>query len=365
MIPRTLRYGALLAAAALLVTACGSTAGGGGDAAGGSVESGGTAIFVDGADPKQLNPAISTDPQVIRPGLAMFEGLTWSDSNLEIHPELAESWEISDDGTVYTFHLRQNATWHDGTPFTADDVVYNLQDVLPLRPTGKVAASRLSAAEAVDPHTVRVTLTEPFAPLLLALSDDSAPLIPAHVYRGTDVLTNPANLTPVGTGPFAFQAYTPGSIVELVRNENYWAGPVPLDKIIFSIIPDANARLLAFQSDEADYLFGSFVDTSKVAQFRATPGAVVGEGRNAPAVFGVEFNVTRAPLDNPVVRQAIAVAIDRELIVRSAFDGEATPSKSAFPIGITGSDNDVDYDTQYAYDPDRARMMLADAACPV
>src|SRR5690606_9690670 len=142
---------------------------------------------------------------------------------LQPRPHLAERWEISEDGLVYTFHLRKDVRWHDGRPFTAKDVVFSATDFLAkVHPRARGHFSRADKIEALDDHTVRMTLKAPFAPFIMGFETSSAPMIPAHIYEGTDYQTNPANQTPIGTGPFKLAEWKRGAFIRLERNADYW-----------------------------------------------------------------------------------------------------------------------------------------------
>jgi peptide/nickel transport system substrate-binding protein len=154
-------------------------------------------------------------------------------------PSLATSWTRSADGLTYTFKLAENVKWHDGRPFTAADVVFTTQVFLTeVHPRARANFARVDTVTTPDAHTVVYRLKEPFGPFLHCFEVSSCPIVPKHVYEGTDFRNNPANATPIGTGPFKFKAWVRGSHIELARNDEYWKPGQPyLDGIIFRFIP--------------------------------------------------------------------------------------------------------------------------------
>lgn len=323
---------------------------------------GGTAIFALSANPAHFNSAISTEVEILRAAMPILEGLTFVAADMQPKPELAQSWTISDDGKSYTFNLRKGVRWHDGKPFTSADVKYTIENILALKSTGKALSTRIASVDTPDDTTVVVKLKEPFPAILVVLSDDSLPILPAHLYQGTRPSENAYNLRPVGTGPFKFVSFTPGSRVEMERNDSYWGGRPNLDRLVWTIVPDANSRLSTFKAGGIDYIFGSFVDLSMVKQFRQVPGAVVGPARNLPANMVLVFNNKRPPFDNPAVRRALVRGIDRDLIITAAFDDQAQVSASAIPRTLSPYYSpDVDYSKLYPYDPKAAKEALASA----
>ena len=140
----------------------------------------------------------------------IYEGLLRYTTDLEPVPQLAESWEVSDDGRTWTFHLREGVTWHDGEPFTADDVVFSA-DVFhrELNPSARAVLQHIESIEAVDDHTVEFTLAEPFGPFLISFEAGTFTMVPRHLYEGTDFRNNEANNHPIGTGPFSYVSGSP------------------------------------------------------------------------------------------------------------------------------------------------------------
>ena len=176
------------------------------------------------SDPGHLNPAITTSGATHAASELLYNGLVGRDERGDPVPELAESWQVEQGGTVYRFRLRDGVKWHDGKPFTASDVKFTFEEVL-LKFHARTRASMgavLAGIEAPDDRTVVFRFKQPYAPLLYQLDATEAPIIARHVYQASDPQTNPANSNPIGTGPFKFVSYTKGTEIRLARNPSYF-----------------------------------------------------------------------------------------------------------------------------------------------
>lgn len=290
-----------------------------------------TLIVAQGNDPGSLNPAITTSGNVHPVTDQIFNGLVGLDERMQPVPELAERWSVEDDGRRYVFHLRHGVTWHDGQPFTAADVKFTFEKVLLEYHSRTRAALRqvLDGIDAPDDFTVVLRFKEPYAPLLQRLDVVEASILPKHVYDGVDVLSAPANLTPIGTGPFRFVTYRKGEVVELARNPTYFrAGWPKVDRLVFRITPSATTGVMALERGEIDYLPG--VPGSELSRLRAMPDMTIVQ---ASGGSGGSFcqdvvipNLARPSLADHRVRQAIYQAIDRQQIVDRVYFGQGTPS---------------------------------------
>ncbi len=289
----------------------------------------------------------------------IYEGLLTYDFDLTAKPSLAKSWEISPDGLVYTFHLQQGVTWHDGKPFTAEDVRFSLQDYLPqTHPRARGNLSHVASIDTPDANTVKITLKQPYAPFLNAFEVSSAPIMPAHLYKGTDFRNNPANQTPIGTGPFKFKEWKRGQYVQLVRNEAYWQAGLPyLDNVYFQVIPDSASRLLALENGSVQVASFGDIDFAFLPQIKANPALeVTTKGYEfAGPLSWIELNHRVKPLDDKRFRQAIQYAIDRDFIAKRIFFGAARPATG--PISSVTSFYDANI-PQYKYDPKKAIALL-------
>ena len=282
----------------------------------------------------------------------IFEGLTRFGPDGAVNPGLAATWDISEDGTVYTFALRPGVTFHDGTTLTADDVVFTLDRA---RAEGSTNAqpglfANIVSAEAVDELTLRVTLDGPDGAFLFDMAWGDAVIVAPESAE-----SNATN--PIGTGPFRFANRIEGDRIELVRNDAYWGEAVALEAATFRFISDPNAAFAAMMAGDVD-AFPNFPAPETLAQFAADPrfSVIVGstEGETILAM-----NNAQAPLDDIRSRQAIAHAINRQDIIDGAMFGYGTPIGTHF---APHNPNYVDLTGLSAYDPDAARALLAEAA---
>lgn len=325
---------------------------------------GGTLVVAIDTDPGQFNPALTTSGAVHTASELMYSGLVSYDEGFAPQPDLAVSWEILEDGALYRFKLRDDAVWHDGTPFTSADVAYTFEEVLTTfhsRTRASVGAL-LESVDAPDPATVEFRFSEPYAPLMQQLDVTEAPILPAHVFEGTDPQENPANQRPVGTGPFMFSSYSPDEELVLVRNPDYFEPGLPkLDEVVMRVIPDAGSQVIALEAGEVDWLWG--VPGPDLARLSGddrfgTLKTLVNPG-GANCIMTVSFNLDRPALADARVRRAIAHGLDRTAFLERAAFGQGNvataPVSSGIPTAYAGGLDLPDYD------PDRARALLDEA----
>jgi peptide/nickel transport system substrate-binding protein len=260
------------------------------------------------------------------------EGLVWFDRQLNPQPQLATAWTVSDDKLTYTFQLRRGVKWHDGRDFTAADVVYSINTLKTKHPRGRISFAQVIDVQAPDDFTVVVKLVKPTAFLIMALSAAESPIVPRHIYEGTDPTLNPANNAPIGTGPFRFKEWVRGSHASYVRNEEYWdTGKPYLDGIIARFIPDFASVAAAFEAGSLHAGFRTPVPLADIARLRKLSILNFERGGyeySPPNSIQLDFNLDRPTWANHRVRQAIAHLIDRDAICRAVFFGEAVPSPS-------------------------------------
>jgi peptide/nickel transport system substrate-binding protein len=324
---------------------------------------GGTLVVAISSDPGALNPAITTSGAVHTAAETFFNGLVALDEQGSPVPELAEDWEISEDGREYTFTLRDDVTWHDGEPFTAEDVVFTFEDVL-LEFHARTAASlgsALESVEATDDHTVVFRFTEAYAPLLQQLNVTEAPILPQHVYGDGDIETHEANTAPVGTGPFVFESYTEGSEIRATANEDYFKDGPDLDALVMRIIPDEGSQLLALESGEVDFLWG--VPGAEIERLEADDAIELGTTPSNPGgsncIMTISFNLDRPITGTPEVRRAIGHALDRERFVEQVLFGQGQVAEAPISSGIPWAHApEVDLPT---YDVAEAERLLDEA----
>jgi peptide/nickel transport system substrate-binding protein len=349
--PRLLAAAAL-AAAALALSACS------GGAQGDEAERVYVQAIAD--DPMGLNgQLISGATPTMFSGQIMDTLVRLSDT-FELSPGLAEDWQLSDDGLQLDLTLREGVTWHDGEPFTAEDVKFNLEEIVELQSFGAPLAARIESVEVTDDLAVSVRLSEPYGPLLETLAVQF--MIPKHVYEGTDYVTNEANMAPIGTGPMMFDSYTSGEQVVLVKNPDYWEGEVQVDRAVYPIMADPNSRATALFAGEVDQ---ASIDVSQQARVSEDPNTELLTTGAFSQLVSVMMNAQSEPLRDPVVRAAVFAALDREAIVDTALSGVGEPATGFFPPALDWAiAEDVDFDRDFPHDLEAIEAALDEAGFP-
>jgi peptide/nickel transport system substrate-binding protein len=321
----------------------------------------GALVVAQAVDVTGLDLARVIDAESIETGEIIFEGLAqWRPGTLEVEPGLAAAWQVSADGLRWTFTLRPGVVFHDGTPLDADAVVFSFQRVLDSKHPNYLAGDDAAywrsqlrdvrRVTALGPATVAIEIDRPYAPLLGELV--MFPIVsPAAVRRwGNDFTRHP-----VGTGAFAFEAWDPNEQVVLRRYDRYW-GPRPaLDRIVFRVVVDPRQRLVDLQSGSVDLDTSIQPDEQSVVELH--PDLVLD---HAPAsnVTYLAFNLTHPPFDDLRVRHAISHAINKEPIVKLAYQGRAVAADSVLPPRQWGYHVP---NTRYDYEPALARRLLDEA----
>ncbi|CAH1692857.1 Peptide/nickel transport system substrate-binding protein [Hyphomicrobiales bacterium] len=312
-----------------------------------------------------LNPinSTATGPAIIGPKI--FEGLVRYDEKLDPQPELATQWSVSEDGLTYTFTLRPNVKWHDGQPFTAEDVKFSLERLKAAHPRGRVTFSSVSAIETPDPQTVVVKLSRPAPFLLTALAASESPIVPAHIYKDVDASAPAPDRAIIGTGPFIFKEWKRGNSVLLARNPNYWDQGKPyLDEILFRFVPDAAARAAAFEAKEIDIGGDGVIAAAEIARIKQVPHLLIDEKRST--YEGTHrmliFNFDTPVLQDRKVRQALSHAIDRKAVNNLIWFGQAVDSPTPISPSLAKFHNPNI--KGYAFDPALANKLLDEAGYP-
>src|SRR5215218_1122819 len=283
-----------------------------------------------------------------------------------IRPGLAESWEISEDGLVYTFNLRQGVKFHDGEPFNADAVITWYNSIDEGSPASQYDAVRMvymadfitdwiDTVEAVDEFTVRMTLPSPYAPLLANLAIPIAGIVsPAAVAKGLDdVAVNPS-----GTGAFRLASpddWSRDSQMTLEANPDYWGGAPKVDQLVIRVIPESSTRLQQVETGEIDVAWA--LTPEDVERTRENADLVVVEDAGLNTNWA-NFNVTLEPFTSKEVRQALNYAVNKEEISEGLYNGNMVPAGGVLPPVDWAYNPDL---KSYPYDPDQARELLAEA----
>ena len=330
-----------------------------------------TARFVQlFVDPPTLDPHITTDATSARIIVEVFGGLVTIDPNLDIVPDLAESWDISGDGRVYTFHLRPDAVFHDGSPVTAQDVQWSLERATNPLTESPVAdqylgdivgvdeklagdALSISGVNVIDERTIEIAIDEAKSYFLAKLTYPTG-----FVLDQENVDANPRNWfrKPNGTGPFRLTEYQVGETLKLSRNENYHLGAPRLEEVEF--ILSGGTQLLMYENDEIHIAGVSLADLDR---FSDPNNELYPDLRTAPASFSVNYiglNVNEPPLDDVKVRQALNLAIDKQEIASIVLGDLVEPADGILPPNFPGYDESV---SGYEFDPVRAKQLLEES----
>ncbi|WP_319381533.1 ABC transporter substrate-binding protein [Thiomicrorhabdus sp.] len=279
-----------------------------------------TLVVVRSSEPEWLNPVAGH--QHADSDMAMFRGLFKLNAKNELVADMAQSYQVSDDGKTYVIKLRSGIKWHDGTPFTAKDVKFTIDEILDDHNHSglRKEVQDIAGVSVVDPLTVKISLLQPLTPLPGRLKIG---LIPEHVLSGKDFNTDHFNFDhPVGTGPYKFQSRKPGEYLELRANDEFYGHPPAIERIIYKFIPDPNVRLLQLKKGEVD-----------VASL--TPKQVAAVRKSDPFHLKVtdsaDYRVMMFNMRDPLffdqrVRQAIQFATDRKALVKGALMGYGYPA---------------------------------------
>jgi peptide/nickel transport system substrate-binding protein len=279
------------------------------------------------------------------------------DNAIQVVPDLAESWEPNADASQYTFKLKSGITWHDGTPFTAADVVFTIESMLnpEVNASQRGNIARISAVEAPDDLTVVFTLSSPYADLPIMLGYNVG-IVPKHLLEGQDLNEPTAFLqAPVGTGPFKYKEFSAGNFLSVEKNADYFEGAPHLDSIIFKIIPDGNARVAQAQSGEIDL---AIVEPPQVEAMNESDSATV---REVPQVqyYFFAVNHTSPTMQNVLVRRALAHSVDKDAIVNELLGGYGAVCTG--PINPLLAEYYTSEVTTYPYDLEAAGALLDEA----
>jgi peptide/nickel transport system substrate-binding protein len=355
----------------MLLSGCGSTSPSNGTNSSTNSNSGSkTLIFGRGGDTVSLDPANVTDGESFRVTRQIYETLIdYKPGTFDLTPALATKWDVSNNGTKWVFQLRQGVKFQDGTAFNADAVVFNFNRWMdPQNSYHKgdfeyyaamfggfkgSAGAIIKDVKKVDDFTVEFDLAHPFAPFLpdLAMSTFA-------IASPKDIQDNNGDIKdhPVGTGPFDFVSWQPNDKITLKKNPGYWQKDLPhLDQVIYQVIQDNKARLNALQSGQLDVMDG--LNPSDVSVVNSDPTLQV-LNRPSNNVGYLAFNTQKKPFDDPRVRQAINMVVDKKALIDAFYSGQAVPAATALPPTMWGNDNSIQ---SYPLDINKAKQLLADA----
>lgn len=295
----------------------------------------------------------------------IYDGLLEYDEDHQPLPSLATAWEVSDAGHTIRFDLRRNVKWHDGKPFTSRDVkVSLLEGWRALHTRGRLTFAAVETVETPDDHTVILRLSAPSPVLLQSLSAAESPVLPAHLFEGTDFKANPVSSAPVGTGAFRFVKWNKGTLIELARNPDYWdEGKPHLEQVIYRFIPDDATRAAALETEEIHYAIYdpvAFSDLERISQIPFLHVETRGYDWQSQVRL-LEFNLRNPILADVRVRRAIAHAIDKQGLIDTVVHGYGAPAISPVPSPSPYHTKDLPV---YAFDRAAAEALLDEAGHP-
>jgi peptide/nickel transport system substrate-binding protein len=310
----------------------------------------GNLIAAIAGEPDQLDPQKTSAYFSFEVLENVFDTLVEPDANLEMRPALAESWEVSPDQLEWTFHLRKGVTFHDGSPFTADDVVYSYRRIIDEKLANVDKFSAVTDVSAAGPDTVLIRVKHPTPNLLTNIGGFKGMAIVSR----KNVESGQIATHPIGTGPFAFVSQKSGDSIILEANAKYWGGPPKVPGVTFEFITEPSTALSALQAGEIDWT--DSVPTQRISQLRDDDSLKLAVTPSNDYWY-LALNEARAPWNDPRVRQAIAYGIDRQSIVQATSYGSATANQLAIPEGNPWY---TPYD-RYRYDTDQAKRLLDEA----
>lgn len=308
-------------------------------------------------DASNLIPYIASDTSSSSVTALVYNGLIKLDKDMNIAPDLADSWEISDDGLTITFKLKQGVKWHDGQEFTAEDCVFTHAFVTdPNTPTPYSADFLLiETAEALDRYTFRVKYKQPFARALYAWLGS---IVPKHLLAGRDVKTSSLARQPVGTGPYTLLSWKTGTAIELKAFPDYFEGRAYLDRVIFKIIPDLATMFLELKAGNVDMMSLTPLQYSRQTETPEFKARFNKYKYLASAYTYLGYNLKNKLFQDKRVRQALSYAINRQEIIDGVLMGYGLPATGGFKPGTWAHNPNI---KPYPFDPEKAKAMLAEA----
>ncbi|MBN1294114.1 MAG: ABC transporter substrate-binding protein [Candidatus Latescibacteria bacterium] len=322
-----------------------------------------------GSDPPSLDLIHATDTSSATVVFRIFEGLVDQDpETLKIIPSLAERWEISEDGLTYTFYLKKGVRFHNGREVTSADFRYNFERCLtpkniserswvlaPIKGAQEMLEGKstsLSGMETPDDYTVILHLEQPFTPFISYLTMEAGRVAAREGIEGAEYI-------PVGTGPYKFISWEHDIRVSLEANEDWHGGAVSVKRVDYEVIPDVGVAYQKFIAGELDLI--NEIPPGQLTLIKEKYPQFI---RIWPYLRNeyIGFNHTRPPFKgNLKLRQALCWSVDRESIVRNLLEGASTVANSILPPGIPGKDETIQ---GYGYDPEKAKLRLAEAGYP-
>ena len=323
-----------------------------GQSGGDSTDDAPSTLVYGSADYTRIDPAMDEHCEI---NLLLFNGLTAHDGNDQIVPALAERWDYDEANCTYTFYLREGVKWHDGEPFTAQDVKFTIEAIMDPDNGSENAPNYEDVQEitVLDDHTVSFRLAEPNAAFLEYMT---MAILPQHLLEGEDMQESAFFRAPVGTGPYKLESWDAGQSIVLVRNEDYFLGAPNIERVIFKIVPDDNAQAMQLESGEIDL---ALLDPKNAQNFAGKDGYTCYDMTTAD-YRGILFNFNNPYwTENRDIIPAVCYAIDRQAIVDSVLLGQGMAAYSPLQRNIYNDETVNHYD----YDPAKAKEILESVGC--
>ncbi len=362
LLKKTMRFGAVASVAMLLAAPAMAK----------------TLVYCSEGSPEGFDPALYTAGTTFdASGRAVYNRLVeFKHGGTDIEPGLAESWDVSPDGKEYTFHLRKGVKFQTTdffTPtrdFNADDVIFSFERQGATEGTwfdysngaweyynGMSMPKLIEKIEKVDDYTVKFVLTRPEAPMVANLAMDFASIMSKEYADKLEAAGKPEmlNQEPVGTGPFQYVAYQKDAVIRYKANPDYWKGKEALDNLIFAITPDASVRYEKLKAGECQLM--PYPNPADLEAMKGDDSINLMEKAGLNVGY-MAYNTQMPPFDNPKVRKALNMAINKQAILDAVFQGSGQAAKNPIPPTMWSYNDAVKDD---AYDPEAAKKMLADA----
>ena len=338
----------LALAMTLSLVACGGSSNGGSTASSGDKTSLTVAVDQDYATLHPMNTSLSIETNLTNQIYDYLAIDNPDDPSGDMLPRVAESWEVSDDGLCYTFHLRKGVKFHDGSELTAADVGFSL-DLCAASEYQGAMVDGMDHWEIVDEYTINVYTEGLYSPFLRSVVD--VPLACKAYYESVD--ENTFAQQPVGCGPYKFVSHNQGDSFVLEAFEDYYGGAPEIKKVTFKVIADAASMSIGLQAGQIDF---AEIDASVLSTLEASSAVDIVHA-DQTAFYFVTMNTEKEPFNNVKFRQAINYAIDREALVAAVLEGEGTVNSNLLTPDRQGYS---DSQTKYTYDPDKAKALLAE-----
>ncbi len=331
----------------------------------------GATLNLPGGEPPTLDPALTQDATSATYIVEIFSGLVTLNQDLEVMPDIAESWELSDDDTTYTFHLRDDVRFHDGRPVTAQDFKYSIEracdpatgsvvadtylgDIVGAQAKLRGQANEVAGVVVIDEHTLEITIDSPKAYFLSKLTYPTAFVVDQENVEGR---IQPWTDKPNGTGPFRLAEYELGLKIVLERNEAYYGASKPALEQVNFVLAGGSAMTM-YETGELDAVPVGLADIERVLDTSNPLNEELSVTLPMLSIFYIGFNVEKPPFDDQKVRQAFNYAIDKDKYVEVVWKKMQLKADSILPPGMPGYNENLQ---GYPYDPEKARQLLAES----